>query len=49
MKAMLYREAGGPEVFEYTDVPDPEPGAGDVVIDGSLRARLEGLSHALTS
>ena len=23
--------------------------AGDVVIDGSLRARLEGLSHALTN
>ena len=33
MKAMLYREAGGPEVFEYTDVADPEPGAGDVVIE----------------
>jgi NADPH:quinone reductase-like Zn-dependent oxidoreductase len=29
---MLYTEAGGPEVFQYIDVPDPEPGAGDVVI-----------------
>lgn len=33
MKAMLYHEAGGPEVLQYVDVPDPEPGPGDVVID----------------
>ena len=33
MKAMLYHEAGGPEVLQYGDVADPEPGAGDVVID----------------
>lgn len=33
MKAMLYHEAGGPEVLQYTDAPDPEPGPGDVVID----------------
>ena len=33
MKAMLYNEAGGPEVLRYTDVADPEPGPGDVVID----------------
>jgi NADPH:quinone reductase-like Zn-dependent oxidoreductase len=33
MKAMLYNEPGGPEVFEYVDVADPEPGPGDVVID----------------
>ena len=33
MKATLYHEAGGPEVLQYTDVPDPEPGPGDVVID----------------
>ncbi len=33
MKAMLYREAGGPEVLQYVDVADPEPGPGDVVID----------------
>lgn len=33
MKAMLYRRAGGPEVLEYTDVPDPEPGPVDVVVD----------------
>ncbi len=33
MKAMLYHEAGGPEVLQYVDVDDPEPGAGDVIID----------------
>ena len=33
MKAMLYYEVGGPEVFQYTDVADPEPGAGDVIVD----------------
>lgn len=30
---MLYNSPGGTEVFEYIDVDDPEPGAGDVVID----------------
>jgi NADPH:quinone reductase-like Zn-dependent oxidoreductase len=33
MKAMLYHEAGGPEVLQYVDVADPEPGGGDVVVD----------------
>ena len=33
MKAMLYHEAGGPEVLQYVDVADPEPGAGDVIVD----------------
>ena len=33
MKAMLYRQAGGPEVFEYTDVADPDPGPADVIVD----------------
>jgi NADPH:quinone reductase-like Zn-dependent oxidoreductase len=32
MKAVLYHRQGGPEVLEYTDVADPEPGAKDVVI-----------------
>ena len=32
MKAMLYHEPGGPEVLQYVDVPDPEPGPGDVVV-----------------
>ena len=33
MKAMLYEEAGGPEVLQYIEVPDPEPGPGDVIVD----------------
>lgn len=32
MKAVLYRETGGPEVLEFVDVADPEPGPADVVI-----------------
>lgn len=32
MKAVLYRQTGGPEVLEYVDVADPEPGAGDVIV-----------------
>ena len=30
---MLCREAGGPEVLEVREVPDPTPGPGEVVID----------------
>lgn len=33
MKAMLYHASGGPEVLEYTDVDDPVPGDGDVVVE----------------
>jgi NADPH:quinone reductase-like Zn-dependent oxidoreductase len=33
MKALFYTEAGGPEVLQYADVADPEPGAGDVIVD----------------
>ncbi len=33
MKAVLYHEPGGTEVLQYTDVPDPEPGPADVVVD----------------
>ena len=32
MKAVLYDAHGGPEVLRYTDVSDPEPGPGDVVL-----------------
>src|SRR5262245_55303893 len=32
MKAMLSRQAGGPETLELTELPDPAPGAGEVVI-----------------
>ena len=36
MKAIRIHEDGGPEVLRYEDVPDPEPGEGDVLIE--LRA-----------
>jgi NADPH:quinone reductase-like Zn-dependent oxidoreductase len=41
MKAVRFHEYGGPEVLRYEDVPDPEPGPGDVVI----RVRAVGLNH----
>lgn len=36
MKAIRIHEDGGPEVLRYEDVPDPEPGPGEVLV--SLRA-----------
>ena len=33
MKAIRMTRTGGPEVLEYVDVPDPIPGAGEVLID----------------
>ncbi|WP_419919129.1 zinc-binding dehydrogenase [Candidatus Poriferisocius sp.] len=33
MKAIRYNEFGGPEVLRYEEVPDPEPGPVDVVVD----------------
>lgn len=32
MKAVLFRQHGGPEVLEYTDFPTPEPGPGEALI-----------------
>lgn len=32
MKAVLFREYGGPEVLEYTDFPTPQPGPGEVLV-----------------
>ncbi len=32
MKAMRYEHTGGAEVLHYVDVPDPTPGAADVVV-----------------
>lgn len=32
MKAVVLREFGGPEVLRLEDVPDPEPGPGEVVV-----------------
>src|SRR5512134_2567711 len=33
MKASFFRKYGGPEVLEYGDWPDPQPAAGEVVVD----------------
>ncbi|HKJ58225.1 MAG TPA: alcohol dehydrogenase, partial [Halobacteriales archaeon] len=33
MKAALFREHGDRSVIDYDDVPDPEPGADEVLID----------------
>lgn len=32
MKAVLFHQHGGPEVLQYTDFPNPEPKAGEVLI-----------------
>ncbi len=32
MRAAVYYETGGPEVFRYEEVPDPDPGPGEVLI-----------------
>ena len=41
MKAVRIHEDGGPEVLRYEDVPDPEPGPGEVLI----RLRTASLNH----
>jgi NADPH2:quinone reductase len=33
MKAAVYYETGSPDVFRYEDVPDPEPGPGEVLVE----------------
>ena len=33
MRAVVSRTAGGPETLTVADLPDPEPGPGEVVID----------------
>ena len=33
MKAVVFRQHGGPEVLEYEDVPTPEPHRGEVLIE----------------
>ncbi len=33
MRAVVISEPGGPEVLQWEEVPDPEPGAGEVLID----------------
>ncbi|MFD8912332.1 NAD(P)H-quinone oxidoreductase [Streptomyces sp. NPDC059575] len=38
MKAVSIKEPGGPEVLEWTDVEDPTPGVGEVVVDVAASA-----------
>jgi NADPH:quinone reductase-like Zn-dependent oxidoreductase len=33
VKATFYNEAGGPDVLQYADVANPEPGPSDVIVD----------------
>ena len=42
MKAVLLRETGGPEQLELAEVPDPEPGDGQVVV----QVRAAGVNFA---
>jgi NADPH:quinone reductase len=42
VKAVVLRETGGPEQLEYADVPDPEPGDGEVL----LHVRAAGINFA---
>ena len=41
MKAVRIHEDGGPEVLRYEDVPDPEPQAGEVLVE----LRAAGVNH----
>jgi NADPH2:quinone reductase len=41
LKAVLLREIGGPEQLQLADVPDPEPGDGEVVV----RVRAAGINY----
>ena len=38
MRAITITEAGGPDVLTWAEVPDPEPGPGEVVIDVAASA-----------
>ncbi|RZS45097.1 putative PIG3 family NAD(P)H quinone oxidoreductase [Herbihabitans rhizosphaerae] len=38
MRAITIREPGGPEVLEWTEVPDPSPGPGEVLLDVAASA-----------
>ena len=33
MKAVIFRQHGGPEVLEYADAPDPQPRADEVLVE----------------
>ena len=38
MQAITIREPGGPEVLEWTEVPDPQPAHGEVLVDVAASA-----------
>ena len=38
MRAITITEPGGPEVLRWTEVPDPEPGPGEVLVDVAASA-----------
>ena len=38
MRAVVVTEPGGPEVLAVHDLPDPEPGPGEVVLDVAASA-----------
>lgn len=46
MRAIQVKEFGGPEVLELVDVPDPEPGDGEVVVDVARAGINFGDTHA---
>jgi NADPH:quinone reductase len=41
MQAVVIHETGGPEVLRYEEVPDPEPGEGEVLV----RVEAAGVNH----
>ena len=41
MKAIVIREPGGSETLSYEELPDPEPGPGEVLV----RVRAAGVNH----
>ncbi|MEV0589480.1 NAD(P)H-quinone oxidoreductase, partial [Nonomuraea sp. NPDC050310] len=38
MKAITIKEPGGPEVLEWTEVDDPAPAPGEVIVDVAATA-----------
>jgi len=42
MRAIVVREAGGPEVLEFRDLPEPDPGFGQI----RIRVRAAGINRA---
>ena len=40
MRGILIKRLGGPEVLEYTELPDPKPGPGEALI----RVRVAGVN-----